>query len=182
MSEIQHRPIHNLTSCHCLHIYFFQRQYYRILYLHSSFYLKYVLLFVLWAEKNSQLQEAHHACPCTNLSSKIKSSFSCSWDFPSAAKTSVDLMTWACWSQREWTSRQTGKYSRHYNWSIAWQGRNAEGLEDLAEDGQTRASQHRSPGKEGSRKEVAYIPPPEVVNCLCSITHYFCFRGNLQDC
>ena len=60
----------------------------------------------------------------------------------SATKISVDLVSWACRSQRELAGRQTGKRDRYHIWSVVWQDRGAPRLEEHSEHGQARASQH----------------------------------------
>ena len=70
----------------------------------------------------------------------------------------------------------------HHNWSIAWGGRNAEGLEDLFEHRQTRASQHWLPeGKRsGERKWLTFYPLRLGIICLLPDQHCYGFAGNLS--
>ena len=49
-------------------------------------------------------------------------------------------------------SRSTGKHSLLHCWSTAWQGRNTEGLEELSEQGQSKASQHWLPDGKSSEE------------------------------
>ena len=83
-----------------------------------------------------------------------------------------DRLLWPmrCWVQPSWfyspgyachgINKQTGRKSRHHAWSTAWFGKGVQGLEELPEQGQTRALQHWSlTGKKCGERECRTTSP-----------------------
>ena len=57
-------------------------------------------------------------------------------------------------------NKQAGVKSEYHNWSTVWQGRDAERLEEISEQGHTRASQYWSSEEErsGEKKRPTLYP------------------------
>ena len=125
----------------------------------------------LASQHDSQITHAIILADLMNPLHKVESGMGCpDWhmDMHSIFRCTVDLLPWTCCCQREWTGKQTGKHSRHHNWSAEQDRLQHCRTDHLKERGVEKGSGQHSTLRLG-------------MICVHPDKHWHCFKGNLEE-